>query len=229
MSNDKKMFVPVLYSFRRCPYAMRARMAIAYANDTDTVAQSVELREVWLKHKPQELLDVSPKGTVPVLLLPNGELLEESIDIMDWALGQSDPQGIGRIRAHAVGQDLVDENDSDFKLWLDRYKYADRHPEFDANYSRGQAERFIKKLEGLLGQHAYLLGDKLSVFDLAIFPFIRQFAMVDMAWFEKSEYAAVRGWLFSLMNSKKFISIMKKYPVWQANAMPTIFPTKDAS
>ncbi len=220
------MPVPILYSFRRCPYAMRARMAIAYANDVNNAEVFVELREVWLKQKPRHLLDVSPKGTVPVLVLPEGNLLEESLDIMDWALSQSDPESVGQIKANAFGRALVNENDQHFKLWLDRYKYADRYPEYEAISSREQGEHYIKKLERLLATRNYLLSDRLSDVDLAIFPFVRQFAMVDMSWFEQSEYRSVRRWLFELMNSGNFISIMKKYPVWQEDVLPTIFPSK---
>lgn len=223
------MSVPILYSFRRCPYAMRARLAIGYANADNAAPLSVELREVWLREKPNELFDISPKATVPVLLLPDGEVLEESVEIMDWALGQSDPDAIGQLRDSEFDQTLVDENDGEFKLWLDRYKYADRHPEFDAEYSRSKAERFLKKLEGLLGRKNYLARDTISIIDLAIFPFIRQFAMVDMQWFEQSEYVLLRRWLFALMASEKFLSIMKKYPVWKSAAVPTMFPEQGES
>lgn len=209
---------------------MRARMAIAYANEDTSKGQkvTVELREVSLREKPPELVSISPKGTVPVLQLPNGQVVEESIEIMDWALSQSDVAALGQIQNNEIGQDLIHENDNEFKRWLDRYKYADRYPEYTFEHSRDRAERFLKKLEALLGRGSYLQGDSLSVIDLAIFPFVRQFAMVDMQWFEQSEYVLLRKWLEALMTSEKFLSIMEKYPLWAAESQPITFPKTNA-
>ena len=195
---------PILYSFRRCPYAIRARMIIAYSHI------KVEIREVVLKDKPRQMLAVSPKGTVPVLL--NGEqVLEESLDIMQWALDQHDPENIALT---GTQHELIDYNDSEFKLHLDHYKYADRFPEHDEIYYRRQGEVFLARLNQLLSEHDYLTGSRLSVVDIAIFPFIRQFAFVNIKWFEQSEYEYVKKWLNHFLASSLFLSVMKKLPQW---------------
>ncbi|MBT8121891.1 MAG: glutathione S-transferase [Gammaproteobacteria bacterium] len=212
--------LPVLYSFRRCPYAMRARMAVRYSG------LSVELREVVLKEMPASLLAVSPKGTVPVLVLPDGEVIEESRDIMVWALAQNDPDGwlsastadIAEINA------LLDENDDDFKVELDRYKYAVRHPEYPADHYRDLGTRFLEKLEGRLGRGDYLLGDRLSMADVGIFPFVRQFAHVDTVWFDVSPYPHVQRWLAGLLATDLFTGVMGKYPQWHEGDAVTVFP-----
>ena len=186
--------LPQLYSFRRCPYAMRARLAL-YGSGME-----VELREVVLRDKPVELQELSPKATVPVLVTVEGQVIDESLDIMLWALGQSDPekwllQGTELKKAIA----LIDQNDGEFKHWLDHYKYADRFPEYPASYYREQAEMFIAQLEQKLTSQRYLMADRLSVADVAIFPFIRQFAHVDILWFDQAPYPKVQSWLASLM------------------------------
>lgn len=199
--------LPVLYSYRRCPYAMRARMALKYAG------VKVEIREISLRDKPKSMLDVSPKGTVPVLVLATGEVLEQSLDIMHWALTQSDIDGWLAVDLPQA-QMLIDENDGKFKWALDRYKYPERYPDHPQQFYRAQGEAFLQKLEDLLTKQQYLLNSKISIADIAIFPFIRQFAAVDAAWFAETNYPALRGWLAGLVGSSLFESIMQKQPTF---------------
>ncbi len=203
--------LPILYSFRRCPYAMRARLAIANA------VLSIELREVVLRNKPQQLLDVSPKGTVPVLLLPDSEIIEESLDIMYWALSQNDGNSWLKNGSTEDIQQLIHWNDTEFKYYLDRYKYADRYPENAEQFYREKAEVFIAELENRLSQHSFLCNENCSLADIAIFPFIRQFSNVNHAWFLTSKYQKLNQWLVRHLESDLFSSIMVKYPAWQAN------------
>jgi glutathione S-transferase len=209
--NESRMLthstIPILYSYRRCPYAMRARMALKVADI------SVEIREISLREKPASLLRFSPKGTVPVLVLQNGEVLEQSLDIMHWALTQRDINGWLEVDL-AVAQSLIDENDGAFKYALDRYKYPERYPEQSQEFYRKQGEKFLQKLELQLAQQTYLLKNSLSLADIAIFPFVRQFAAVDDAWFSQSDYPHLRHWLAGLVNSDLFESIMQKQPTF---------------
>lgn len=200
------MSLPILYSYRRCPYAMRARMALHYAGI------KVEIREIALRDKPKHMLAVSPKGTVPVLVLPDGNVIDESLDIMAWALAQNDPDTW--LTDNSLLQALLSENDGSFKQALDQYKYASRFPEQTGEHYRQQGELFLAKLETLLTNHRYLLSDNLTQADIAIFPFIRQFSMVDSAWFATSPYPRLRSWLEDLVASTLFENIMKKYPTW---------------
>lgn len=213
--------LPVLYSFRRCPYAMRARMALAYSRIT------VELREVVLRAMPAAMLARSPKATVPVLLLPGGSVLEESRDIMDWALSVNDPDGWMPLPGgadHATALQLMDGNDGSFKEQLDRYKYAERYPQHPAGYYRAKGEIFLKQLDARLDRSSWLLGERISMADVAIFPFIRQFAHVDRPWFEQAPFPHLRQWLDRLIQSALFAMVMKKYPQWHAGDPPTHFP-----
>ncbi len=208
--------LPVLYSFRRCPYAMRARLAIAYAGIR------TEIREVALKGKPQELLAISPKATVPVLQLPNGQVVEESLDIMLWALAQHDPEDW--LASAADAMPLIQRNDGGFKYYLDRYKYADRYPDYPAHHYRQQGEMFLAELENRLACGGHLCGQDFSIADAAIFPFVRQFAAVDGRWFQASGYPALKQWLDSLLASALFDAVMGKYPVWVAGSPGVVFP-----
>ncbi len=201
------MALSILYSYRRCPYAMRARMAIWAANI------QVEVREISLREKPAHLLQISPKGTVPVLQLPDGTVLEQSLDIMQWALAQNDPQGWLNAAPEAVNA-LITINDGDFKKALDRYKYPDRYPEHTQAFYREQGEQFLQRLEAALAQHDYLLGDKPSMADVAIFPFIRQFAAVDAEWFASSPYPKLRVWLEHWLESALFAEVMQKFTTY---------------
>ena len=215
---------PVLYSFRRCPYAMRARLAL-YASGI-----AIELREVALRNKPESMLSASPKGSVPVLVLPEGQVIDESWEIMLWALHQHDPDGwLGENDAHAeAARQLIIENDTNFKDNLDRYKYPDRYPEHAPMDYRTEAELFLRRLEIRLRATPWLLGDNLSVADAAIFPFIRQFAAVDRNWLAQTPYASLRGWLKNIFGSVYFNAVMQKYPPWQPGDLPIIMTNKKA-
>jgi glutathione S-transferase len=201
--------LPILYSFRRCPYAIRARMAVHYAGI------EVELREVLLKDKPEAMLSVSSKGTVPVLVLPDGQVLDESYDVMCWALNQQDPDYWRSGKLEAELDELIRFNDGEFKTHLDHYKYFDRFPMQPMEYYRSQAENFLAVLEEKLTAQKYLLAEAISLADVAIFPFIRQFAFVDKGWFDNSPYPKLKSWLNSFLNSELFLAVMEKHPVWQ--------------
>lgn len=206
---------PILYSFRRCPYAMRARLAIASSG------QTVALREILLRDKPDEMLSASPKGTVPVLVLD--DVIEESIDVMRWALGKSDPEGLNahmNDAAHA----LIAECDGPFKSALDLTKYAVRHPDTDPAQSRATAAAFITTLDAQLGGQPWLLGDRPSFADLAILPFVRQFAHTDLEWWTAQPFSHAQNWLAAFKTSDRFASIMKKYTPWKAGDDVVLFP-----
>jgi glutathione S-transferase len=198
--------VALLYSFRRCPYAMRARMAVAYSG------VEVELVEVSLKAKPPQMLERSPKGTVPVLVLDD-QVLEQSRDIMRWALGQNDPDDwsmSGDADAQQQIAELIGQNDSSFKTDLDRYKYAVRYPEFSQQVYRGRGEVFLSRLEGLLNEREFLITDHLTLADIALAPFVRQFCFVDPDWFWQSPYPKLQGWLQRFLQSALFKQVMHK-------------------
>ncbi len=191
---------------------MRTRMALRYAG------VDVEIREISLREKPQSMLLASPKGTVPVLIQPNGQVIEQSLEIMEWALNQRDVddwmlRSSSELKSHAAA--LIAENDGTFKQALDRYKYADRYHEFPMEHYRAQGELFLKRLEELLSSHQYLLRDQFAQVDIAIFPFIRQFSMVDEHWFDATQYSKLKVWLSNLKHSQIFKDIMQKHPVWQ--------------
>jgi len=199
--------MPILYSFRRCPFAIRARMALVYSGI------QVELREVKLSAMPDSMLQLSPRATVPVLALKDGQVLDESLDIMRWSLSQSDPQRWLDIDETSTG--LIQRFDEEFKPLLDYYKYADRHPRFSQLEHRIRAEVFLEELNKLLNLHPYLSDSQWRLTDVAIFPFIRQFAGVDASWFERCEYASVRSWLNTMLGSDLFQRVMNKNPFWQ--------------
>jgi len=202
---------PVLYSFRRCPYAMRARLALHYAD------QAVEHREVVLRDIPQQMIDISSKATVPVMQLADDTVIDESLDIALWALEQQDPQKLlGSLSQLSDMLALINENDNDFKSWLDRYKYADRHPEESIETYRQEGEVFLQKLEERLARHPYLFGTEIRLADIAIMPFVRQFAHVDKRWFEAADYPNLQRWLSEWLASDSFTKIMIKYPQWIA-------------
>ncbi|WP_167630950.1 glutathione S-transferase [Mariprofundus ferrooxydans] len=209
--------LPVLYSFRRCPYAMRARMALLYAG------VKCELREVVLRDKPAEMLEKSPKGTVPVLVLTDGAVIDESLEIMQWALTHHDPDGW--LKADDLLPEIIARNDGDFKYHLDRYKYPERYaPETDAVFHRKQAERFVAELDDRLCQHRYLCGEQTSLADVALFPFIRQFAAVEPAWFAATPYGSLRAWLDAWQQSELFSAAMIRYPQWHAGDVQQLLP-----
>ncbi|MBQ0721589.1 MAG: glutathione S-transferase [Gammaproteobacteria bacterium] len=203
MTTESKAKYPLLYSFRRCPYAMRARMALYQAG------LQCEIVEVELKAKPAAMLALSPKGSVPVLQLPSGEVLDESLDIMRWALTQHDPTA-WLPAATRLSETLIEENDGGFKAALDRYKYPQRFPDSHSGEARAEGLVFISQLNTQLNGHAYLLGPQVSFVDIALFPFVRQFANTDLPWFAAQALPAVQAWLDSLVNSALFKTIMEK-------------------
>lgn len=203
-----RLFVnaPLLYSFRRCPYAMRARLALAYAGVT------VRVHEVHLRHKPPEMLAVSPKGTVPVLVLPSGSVLEQSLEIMQWALQQHDPHHWWQPGPEADA--WLARNDGPFKHALNAYKYPEKHPSQPAAAHRQAAvAALIAPLQAQLGSHAYVLGASVSYVDAALLPFVRQFAAVDRAWFDDEgsrTFPQVVGWLHAWLASDLLVQVMAK-------------------
>ncbi|MEM8936362.1 MAG: glutathione S-transferase [Pseudomonadota bacterium] len=209
--------LPVLYSFRRCPYAMRARMALMISGTP------VRLREVVLKDKPVEMLEASPKGTVPVLV-DSDLVIEESRDVMDWALARHDPEE-WLSRADPA---LTDVCDGSFKHHLDRYKYTTRYDGENAIAHRQAGMAFLEMLEERLVAEPYLCGPARGHADISIFPFVRQFRIADPAWFDAAPLPKVRAWLSALMNSPLFASIMEKYPAWKTSGDEFLLST-DAS
>ncbi|WP_312152965.1 glutathione S-transferase [Pseudomonas sp.] len=196
----------ILYSFRRCPWAMRARLALRYAGC------AVQVCEVAMKNKPAELLALSPKGTVPVLATADG-VLEESLDIMRWALAENDPQD-WRLQADPAAaqhaEALIARNDSVFKAQVNLYKYAERYPEHSREHYRQQADPWLAELEGLLEGRPYLLAGHPSLADAALLPLMRQFAGVEPQWFAEAAYPRVRSWLQGWLASELFKAVMAK-------------------
>lgn len=201
--------LPCLYSFRRCPYAMRARLGLLFAE------QQVELREVVLKNKPPQMLDISPKGTVPVLQLTDGTVIEQSREIMLWALEQNDPENLLDKTVLNEANALIDQNDNEFKYWLDRYKYADRHLEMTQEEYRQKGEVFLQRLDALLSKNSYLLGANIGVADIGIMPFVRQFAHVDREAFYGLPYPNLQRWLQDWLQHPFFLQVMTKFKPWE--------------
>ena len=210
--------MPCLYSFRRCPYAMRARFGLLFAEF------QVELREITLKHKPIQMLNISPKGTVPVLQLSDDVVIEESREIMVWALEQQDPQRLLNANTLHEANILIDKNDNEFKYWLDRYKYADRYLEMTQTEYRRRGEDFLQVLEGLLTKNAYLLGSHVTIADIAIMPFVRQFAHVDRNVFYNLPYPNLQRWLTCWLEHPLFLQVMTKFEPWQEGDEEVAFP-----
>ncbi len=208
---------PILWTFRRCPYAMRARLAIASSG------VQVELREILLRDKPSPFLTTSPKGTVPVVE-DGATVVDESLDVMLWALNHNDPEGWLDMPEH--GLDVIENADGAFKTALDRYKYASRHSDVDADAEREKGGAFLRKLEAALNNNAFLFGDTPRLSDMAILPFVRQFAHVDLKWFEAQPWPSVARWLAEFKASERFRSIMTKYPPWMQDQNPVTFPQR---
>jgi len=211
--------LPILYSFRRCPYAMRARMALAISG------AACRLREVVLRDKPQEMLDISPKATVPVLQIEEDKVLEESLEIMLWALSQNDPEdwlGDSQQQKHML--DLIQQTQDKFKVHLDRYKYPNRYKDIDPIFHREEALKFLKELKQKICTQHFLYGSQPSLADIAIFPFVRQFANTNRIWFDSvAEIDAVQQWLDRCLSLKIFEAIMEKYPQWTGSENEIIF------
>ncbi len=203
----------LLYSFRRCPYAMRGRMGLKVSG------LNYEHREIILRNKPPHMLELSPKGTVPVFRTLDGEIIDESIDLLRFSLAQNDPHDWLDCDLE-VAETLIANNDGPFKHHLDRYKYASRYDDSaqrgDVDLShRAQAEETIKDYETRLEAHPYLLGAKQTIADIAIFPFMRQFANTDRDWWQSAPYPKTRDWLALHVESDLFKSVMTKFPLWE--------------
>ena len=205
---------PILYSFRRCPYAIRARWALLSSN------VKVELREVILKDKPDEFLKLSNSGTVPCLQ-SRDNIIDLSIDIMIWALKKNDPDGW--LEMPDKGYDLIDEVEKKFKPYLDQTKYASCYPKIDSEISSRLAVDYLinfdKKIEG-----QFLFGNQPKLADVAIFPFVRQFANIDINWFNEFQWKKIKDWLDFFVGSKMFIKSQKKFDQWTLAADPVFFP-----
>ncbi len=213
--------LPIVYTFRRCPYAMRARMAL-HASGV-----AFEWREIVLRDKPQAMLAASAKGTVPVLILPTGAVIDESLDIVLWALSENDPLDL--LPDNSIDRkttyDLIADNDGPFKQALDRYKYATRYEDADPILERDKGEVVLNSLNERLEKTEFLVGERLGLADIAIFPFIRQFRIADREWFDAQPYDALKLWLNARMASNLFTDIMIKRAPWKPDDEPFYWPS----
>ena len=210
----------ILYSFRRCPYAMRARMALLSSGVV------CELREVALRSKPAEMLAISPKGTVPVLQLPDDQVLEQSLDIMLWALRRHDPEHwlATSDALHADHLALIAQCDGPFKANLDRYKYPNRYALPDGAVHRESAAQFLKTLDATLTAQCFLNGPHFGLADAAIAPFVRQFAHTDPAWFSGQPWSALQQWLDKFEVCGDYTRVMDKFAAWVEGQDVLLFP-----
>jgi glutathione S-transferase len=206
---------PVLWTFRRCPYAMRARLAIQSAGIV------CDLREIVLRNKPEPFLKASPKGTVPVVV-DGDRVIEESLDIMHWALSQNDPENW--FGMPDKGNALIAQADGPFKRALDRTKYAVRYDKVDIDAERAVAGSFLTTLNQQLGDQDWLFGGAPKLADIAILPFVRQFAHIDLDWFERQLWTNVSNWLARFKGSDRFRNIMSKYDAWTPDTPLVLFP-----
>ncbi|MDT0602239.1 glutathione S-transferase [Thalassotalea castellviae] len=216
--------LPILYSLRHCPFAMRARLALFKAKRT------VVLRDIVLSNKPQEMLDASPKATVPVLVLSDGTVIEESLDIMLWAFQHQDPadflhknESDGHICKNKEMMALISTFDVQFKACLENYKCAKRYHEANLIECRQACEVYLLQLEQRLTEHQFLISNHESLADIALLPFIRQFARIERQWYLQAPYPKVREWLNKYLQSALFTKVMAKHPLWQKNQAPLIF------
>ena len=214
------MGLPVLYSFRRCPYAIRARLAIQVSN------YQCQLREVLLRDKPVAMLTASPKATVPVLIISDDRIIDQSLDIMLHVLGISDPQGWLNVDRTTRNQivELIEDTETRFKPHLDEYKYASRSMNPDPEYHRGKACEFLVELERRLCDNQFLFGEIMSLADAAILPFVRQFAQTDRQWFDRQAFPKLHPWLNTFESSQLRSIVMNKYAVWAPGDAETRFP-----
>ncbi|MDW3225228.1 MAG: glutathione S-transferase [Paracoccaceae bacterium] len=202
---------PIFWTFRRCPYAMRARLALLSSG------VRVEVREILLKDKPQAFLETSASATVPALRLGD-RVLDESSEIMIWALEQNDPQRL--LDMPKDGWNLIAANDGPFKAALDHTKYASRYPELDIEAERQKAADFLKDLDERLKGKTWLFGERPTLADQAILPFVRQFANIDRAWFDAQDWVSLRDWLNRFTKGEAFAKIMIKYNTWSKSGPP---------
>ena len=217
MDHKSKNNLPILYSFRRCPYAMRARMAIHASG------QKCELREVLLRDKPPSMIEYSLKGTVPVLILQDGNVIDESLDVIDWALNLNDPDNWQRSKDNEKTKELIKINDGEFKHHLDRYKYSKRYDNEDPEFHRKKCLKFIESVNNELNNSKYIFDDNISYADIVLLPFIRQFRIADIEWFDSLPYDNLKKWLSSFLNSSLLNSIMKKYDLWKEGDKSIVF------
>lgn len=205
VTGEQRALLPLVYSFRRCPYAMRARMALVLSG------HRVRIRELILRDKPEAMLEASPKGTVPVLVLPTGDVIDESLAVMIWAIDE----GSGPLQRPSDDERaLIERNDGPFKHDLDRYKYPNRYEGVDPIAHRASGGEFIQALNERIIHHGQLAGEHSGFADYAIFPFIRQFRIADQEWFDAQDWSGVHGWLQGHLASDVFLQIMQKYPLW---------------
>ncbi len=212
------MTLPVLYSFRRCPYAIRARLAIQASRF------ECQLREVLLRDKPPEMIAASPKATVPVLILPDDRIIDESLDIMLHVLGINDPYGWLDSELLHDGLEMIKATETQFKPHLDQYKYASREEDPRPEYHRQIAGEFLYALDARLATSRFLSGEKMLLADAAILPFVRQFAQTDRPWFDDQKWSNLHRWLKAFEGSDLRLSVMNKYPAWKPHDADTIFP-----
>jgi glutathione S-transferase len=205
---------PVLWTFRRCPYAIRARLALSSAG------VKVELREIVLKAKPEQFLAASESATVPALELIDG-VLDESLEIMTWALEQNDPDRLLQMPAEAWA--LIETNDGPFKTHLDHTKYAARHPDLDPLAEREAAAMHLHELERQLNGRDWLFSNRQTLADMAILPFVRQFAAIDRQWFDSQPWPSLIRWLDRFLGSEDFEAVMTKQAPWSEGDLPTFF------
>ena len=205
---------PILWTFRRCPYAMRARLAVRSAEI------AVELREILLRDKPGAFLETSPSATVPALRLDQ-IVIDESLDIMVWALERNDPEQL--LEMPQEGWDVIKANDGPFKRALDRTKYATRYPDHDPEAERRKAASHLIELNARLEENGWLFKPRPTLADYAILPFVRQLAHIDRAWFDAQDWPNLIAWLDHFLESDVFGQIMFKYEPWTDNGPPVWF------
>ena len=196
---------------------MRARIAIHISQ------QKCEIREVLLKDKPPSMMEYSAKGTVPVLVLQSGKVIDESLDVIDWALNLNDPYNWKRSKDLGKTKELIKINDGDFKFHLDRYKYSKRYENEDPNFHREKCLTFIKMINEELKDSKYIYDNEISYIDISLLPFIRQFRIADNDWFDELPYENVKSWLSNFIDSKLLKSVMPKYNLWKKGDEITIF------
>lgn len=209
---------PILWTFRRCPYAIRARLAVASAGI------EVELREIQLKNKPKPFLETSASATVPAFRIGD-QVIDESLDIMVWALRRNDPERL--LDMPQPGWGLIAANDGPFKRALDHTKYAVRYPDLNADDERTKAAAYLIELDGRLRNHAWLFGERPTLSDLAILPFVRQFANTDRDWFDRQPWPSLIAWLDRFLASNAFASVMMKYEPWSEGSAPVWFGARN--
>ena len=196
---------------------MRARMAIHISG------QKCEIREVLLRNKPPSMLEYSPKGTVPVLVLQDGNVIDESLDVIDWALNLNDPDDWQRSKNTEKTKELIKINDGEFKYHLDRYKYSKRYDNEDPEFHKKKCLKFIESINNELNNSKYIFDDNISYADIVVLPFIRQFRIADMEWFDSLPYDNLKNWLSNFLDSSLLNSSMKKYDLWKEGDKSIVF------